>query len=75
MYQSNKKFKKRNPIYVFYKSVTINPEGTLGQPGDKHYKCYHGNPKILTVTRAMKSSLNGAILYFAAHFTFDLTSI
>jgi len=72
LYQSNKKFEKRNPIYLFYESVTTNAEGTVGQPGDKHYKCYHGNRKILTITRAMKSSLNGNIPIFALNFMLNL---
>ena len=51
---------KRNPIYLFYAVVTMNAEGLPGKkPGDKHYQCYHGNRKVLTITRAMRSSLNG----------------
>lgn len=51
---------KRNPIYHFYETVTRNAEGKVGNSGDKHYKCYHGGRKVLTITSAMKSSLNGA---------------
>jgi hypothetical protein len=40
----------------------MNAEGTIGKPGDKHYKCYHGSRKVLTITRAMRSSLNGSFL-------------
>lgn len=50
---------KRNPIYHFYESVSTNSQGQVGNPGDRHYKCYHGNRKVITVTRAMKYSLNG----------------
>jgi hypothetical protein len=50
---------KRNPIYIFYEAVPMNSQGQAGNPGDKHYKCYHGNRKVITVTRAMKYSLNG----------------
>ncbi|KAN0130680.1 hypothetical protein V8E53_011573 [Lactarius tabidus] len=50
---------KQNPIYLFYEVVCQNASGMVGDPGDKHYKCYHGNRKVLTITRAMKSSLNG----------------
>jgi hypothetical protein len=37
----------------------MNAEGLPGKPGDKHYKCYHGNRKVRTITRAMRSSLSG----------------
>jgi hypothetical protein len=50
---------KRNPIYHFYKSVSTNAQEQVGNAGDKHYRCYHGNRKVITVTRAMKYSLNG----------------
>jgi hypothetical protein len=49
---------KKNPIYLFYEIIQKNAEGVLGKPGDKHYKCYHGSWKVLTITRAMRSSLN-----------------
>jgi hypothetical protein len=51
--------KTKNLIYLFYERVDKGADGTAGSPGDKHYKCYHGNRKVLTITRAMKSSLNG----------------
>ena len=38
-----------------------NSNGEVGNPGDKHYKCLHGNMKILTVTKKMKYSLNGEL--------------
>ncbi len=50
---------KRNPVYLFYEVVSQNTSNMVGDPGDKYYKCYHGNRKVLTITRAMKSSLNG----------------
>lgn len=42
----------------------MNANGTPGKEGDKHYKCYHGTRKILTITRAMRSSLNGIFILF-----------
>ncbi|KAG2109096.1 hypothetical protein BD769DRAFT_1300481, partial [Suillus cothurnatus] len=45
-----------------------NSDGQAGDIGDKHYKCYLGNRKILTITRAMKSSLNGLIGHLKTHF-------
>ena len=55
--------KRSNPIYLFYELVPQNASGQPGDPGDKHYCCFHGNRKILTVTKAMKSNLNGAYLF------------
>ena len=48
-----------NPIYLFYEEVSTNANSARGNPGDKFYKCYHGQRKILTITKAMRSSLNG----------------
>ena len=60
--QHSKESGKRNPIYLFYEIVSKNAEGQVGKPCDKHYKCYHGNRKVLTITRAMRSSLNGKFI-------------
>ncbi|KAI0285202.1 hypothetical protein BC826DRAFT_918932, partial [Russula brevipes] len=51
----------QNPIYYFYQSVERNVKGSVGNLGDKHYRCHHGNRKVLTITKAMKSSLNGLV--------------
>ncbi|KAJ6454441.1 hypothetical protein C8R47DRAFT_997278 [Mycena vitilis] len=53
---------------MFYESVTKAADGTAGSPGDKHYKCYHGARKVLTITRAMKSSLNGLQTHLRTKF-------
>ncbi|ESK82482.1 hypothetical protein Moror_8534 [Moniliophthora roreri MCA 2997] len=53
--------RKRNPIYYFYEQVPTNSDGKPGAYGDKHYRCYHGKCKVLTITRAMKRSLNELI--------------
>ena len=53
---------KRNPIYLFYEEVEVNEKGEVGEGGDKHYKCYHGNRKTFTITKAMNYSLNGMFL-------------
>ncbi|KAJ7239078.1 hypothetical protein C8J57DRAFT_1478487 [Mycena rebaudengoi] len=50
----------KNPIYLFYEAVNKNAMGTTGKPGDKHYKCRHGNRKIVTVTKAMRYNVSGA---------------
>ena len=47
-----------NPMYLFYKVVPQNVSGQLGDLGDKHYCCYHGNNKIIMVTKSMKSNLD-----------------
>ncbi|KAG2124096.1 hypothetical protein BD769DRAFT_1669607 [Suillus cothurnatus] len=59
---------KQNLIYYFYDIVQLNAAGQAGDAGDKHYKCYLGNQKVLTITWAMKSSLNGLIGHFKTHF-------
>ncbi|KAG1906510.1 uncharacterized protein F5891DRAFT_899344, partial [Suillus fuscotomentosus] len=33
--------------------VDKNAQGVEGTKGDKHYKCYHSQRKILTITKAM----------------------
>ncbi|KAF8989144.1 hypothetical protein BDQ17DRAFT_1194510, partial [Cyathus striatus] len=38
-----------------------NSKGDIGKPGDKHYQCYHGGCRILTITKAMHCCLNGLI--------------
>ncbi|KAI9569187.1 hypothetical protein HD554DRAFT_2020899 [Boletus coccyginus] len=50
---------KRNPIYHFYESVSMNSHREVGNPGDTHYKCHHGTCKVIMVTRAMKHNVNG----------------
>ncbi|KAF8869623.1 hypothetical protein BD779DRAFT_1456980 [Infundibulicybe gibba] len=44
----------KNPIYYFYRIVDHDAQGRPGNAGDKHYQCFHGNKKIMTVTKAMK---------------------
>ena len=58
--------KRANPVYLFYELVPQNASGQPGDPGDKHYRCCHGNHKILTVTKLMKSNLNGLCINFAS---------
>ncbi|KAI9441090.1 hypothetical protein F5148DRAFT_1154018, partial [Russula earlei] len=55
---SQKKGVKRNPIYLFYKAVDFAADGSPGKPGNKHYRCHHGNKKVLTITKAMNHNLN-----------------
>ncbi|KAG6808577.1 hypothetical protein H0H92_003665 [Tricholoma furcatifolium] len=50
---------KRNPIYHFFEAVNCGADGHRGDPRDRHYKCYHGNQKIVTVKASMKSNLSG----------------
>ncbi|KAG2047310.1 hypothetical protein BDR06DRAFT_897711, partial [Suillus hirtellus] len=46
-----------------------NSNGQAGDVSDKHYKCYFGNHKVLTITCMMKSSLNGILLFLIhTHF-------
>jgi hypothetical protein len=49
---------KKLPIYHFFDQVANNTQGLAGKPGDKHYWCFHGNRKILTITTSMKHNQN-----------------
>ncbi|KAH9163059.1 hypothetical protein EDB89DRAFT_1801515, partial [Lactarius sanguifluus] len=49
---------KRNPIYLFYEATNLGADGSPGRPGDKHFRCHHGNKKVLTITKAMNHNLN-----------------
>lgn len=46
-------------MYYFYDIVQLNAAGQAGDLGDKHYQCFLGNRKALTIMYAMKSSLDG----------------
>ncbi|KIJ52915.1 hypothetical protein M422DRAFT_43145 [Sphaerobolus stellatus SS14] len=59
---------KKPAIYHFFEQVPNNTEGCPGEHGDKHYRCYHGKHKILTITRKMKGSQNGLIGHLRTHF-------
>jgi hypothetical protein len=48
---------KKNPIHYFYEQVDYGADGSVGNPGDKHFKCYHGNRKVITLTKSMKYNL------------------
>ncbi|KAM6491786.1 hypothetical protein JOM56_012826 [Amanita muscaria] len=61
--------KRRNPVYLFYEVVPQNASGQPGDPGDKHYHCCHGNHKVLTVTKPMKSNLNGSCIFTSMKHT------
>ncbi|KAJ7258503.1 hypothetical protein C8J57DRAFT_1234110 [Mycena rebaudengoi] len=40
-------------------SGTKGTDQAAVSPGDRHFKCYDGNPKFLAINRAMKYSLDG----------------
>ena len=41
---------------------SLNKDGKPGKASDRHYKCYHGNRKTLTISKAMNYSFNGMYL-------------
>ncbi|KAF5317589.1 hypothetical protein D9758_018466 [Tetrapyrgos nigripes] len=53
--------KRTNPIYLFFKEVSVNAKGLVGEKGDRHFQCLHGSQHILTITKKMNGSLNGPI--------------
>ncbi|KIL55008.1 hypothetical protein M378DRAFT_201131 [Amanita muscaria Koide BX008] len=59
--------RRTNPIYLFYEQVETGADGKTAD-GDTHYKCCHGSRKTLTVTKAMKYSLNGLVGHLKNHF-------
>ncbi|GLB44045.1 putative protein dimerization activity [Lyophyllum shimeji] len=63
-----KKKKTRNQIYLFYEVVARSVDGSTGDPGDVHYRCYHGNHKILTVKKTMKSNVSGLVAHLKTNF-------
>ncbi|KAH9069429.1 hypothetical protein EDB83DRAFT_2518582 [Lactarius deliciosus] len=59
---------KKNPIHYFYRQVDHGTDGTVGNPGDKHFKCYHGNRKIITLTKSMKYNLTTLVNHLKHSF-------
>ncbi|KAJ7229292.1 hypothetical protein C8J57DRAFT_1252068 [Mycena rebaudengoi] len=61
--------KTRNPIYLFNETVDKGTDQAAVSPGDRHFKCYDGNPKFLAINRAMKYSLDGLQTHLRTNFT------
>ncbi|CAA7268096.1 unnamed protein product [Cyclocybe aegerita] len=59
--------KTSNPIYLFYKKVTTDADGTTGD-GTKYFKCYHGTRKTVKITKGMKGSLNNLVGHLQRSF-------
>ncbi|KAF8805090.1 hypothetical protein BYT27DRAFT_7298997 [Phlegmacium glaucopus] len=59
---------KKNPIHYFYEQVDCGANGVVGNPGDKHFKCYHGNHKVLTLTKSMKYNLTTLVTHLKQNF-------
>ncbi|KAJ7435090.1 hypothetical protein B0H11DRAFT_1937904 [Mycena galericulata] len=66
---SPKVISTRNPIYLFFESVNQNSVGYAGSPGDKHYKCFHGNREIITISKASNSNVRSEC-YLIAPLTY-----
>ncbi|KAJ6481152.1 hypothetical protein C8R45DRAFT_1151991 [Mycena sanguinolenta] len=45
-----------------------NSAGSAGKEGDKHYKCRHGNGRIITVTKAMRYNISGLTTHLKKDF-------
>ncbi|KAJ7868985.1 hypothetical protein B0H14DRAFT_2572136 [Mycena olivaceomarginata] len=57
----------RNPIRLFFEDVTETNHGKPAEKGGKFYRCYHGeSKKILKMSKAMRSSLNGEVSFLRA---------
>ena len=55
---------KKNPIHYFYEKVDQGGDGAVGNTSDKHFKCYHGNHKVITLMKSMKYNLTSWIIMF-----------
>ncbi|KAJ7798358.1 hypothetical protein B0H14DRAFT_3492582 [Mycena olivaceomarginata] len=52
--------KTRNPIWYFFENIIKTKHGEKSEPGDKFYRCRHGeSKKPLRMTVAMRGSLTG----------------
>jgi len=49
---------KWNPIYYFYEEVAQGADGTTGESGSKHYKCYYGNWDTAYHSRSVSTTCN-----------------
>ena len=66
---------KKSLIYLFYKSITNGPDGTLGDEGDIHYHCIHGSHKVCMIKRSMKSNINGEFYMLIAYHSLQPRSV
>ncbi|KAK0197811.1 hypothetical protein F5146DRAFT_1130724 [Armillaria mellea] len=67
---SNARLKKKSAIHYFFKLVHVDGKGNViqGAPGDKHYHCYHGNHKIITILGTSCSNLTTLVNHLKHHF-------
>jgi hypothetical protein len=54
--------RRTSPIYHFFEIVKFNSAGDIGDVGDVHYRCFHGQRKTVTVKRKANSSQTGMSL-------------
>ncbi|KAF7289712.1 hypothetical protein MIND_01344300 [Mycena indigotica] len=53
--------------FLFFERVELNAKGQAGLDGDRHFRCLHGDHKVITITKKMKSSTNGLVGYLKSH--------
>ena len=58
-----------NPIHYFFEQVNYGVDGSVGNIGDKNFRCYHGNQKIITLTKSMKYNLMSRLFTASAWMT------
>lgn len=49
-------------IYNFFDDVPFNSKGKVGDEGDQHFRCLHGN-KVVTVKKKAKGLPTGTCAY------------
>ncbi|KDR70576.1 hypothetical protein GALMADRAFT_144480 [Galerina marginata CBS 339.88] len=59
---------RRNAIYHFYEDWPVNSDGNAGNVGDKHYRCYHGNHKIFTISKAGNYNVHTMVGHIRTNF-------
>ncbi|KAK0437750.1 uncharacterized protein EV420DRAFT_1280417 [Desarmillaria tabescens] len=62
--------KKKSAIHYFFELVHVDAKGNTiqGASGDKHYHCYHGNRKIITILGTSRSNLTTLVNHLKHHF-------
>ncbi|SJL18443.1 uncharacterized protein ARMOST_22032 [Armillaria ostoyae] len=67
---SNVRSKKKSAIHYFFELVRVDAKGNTfqGAPGDKHYRCHHGQCKIITILGTSRSNLTTLVNHLKHHF-------
>ncbi|KAJ2928008.1 hypothetical protein H1R20_g9078, partial [Candolleomyces eurysporus] len=59
--------KATNPVYLFYKQVSTDRDGT-SSPGTRYFQCHHGQRRIFKITTAMKHNTKHMVEHLRSSF-------